>query len=146
MELSIKWKGKMAFEGQAHEQKFLMDARKPIGEERGPSPKELALAGVCGCTGMDVAALMRKHKQEPKRFDIVARAPTTSGHPSVFEKIDLDFVVDGPVDAEKLKEAVVLSQTKYCGVSAMMAKHCPIYYRIVLNGAEIARGQSKFDI
>jgi uncharacterized OsmC-like protein len=50
----------------------------------------------------------------------------------------------GDVEAEKLVEAVRLSQTKYCGVSAMLAQAFPLRYRVVLNGQEIATGEAKF--
>jgi putative redox protein len=38
----------------------------------------------------------------------------------------------GKDDLDKVKRAVALSQEKYCGVSAMLAKHCEITYTIEL--------------
>jgi putative redox protein len=35
-----------------------------------------------------------------------------------------------PEDADKVARAVSLSHEKYCGISAMLAKHCPITYEI----------------
>ncbi|MDB5211171.1 MAG: putative redox protein, partial [Sediminibacterium sp.] len=35
-------------------------------------------------------------------------------------------------DIDKVKRAVSLSHEKYCGVSAMLAKHCAINYTIEL--------------
>jgi uncharacterized OsmC-like protein len=64
----------------------------------------------------------------------------------VFEKALITFSVDGEVEGEKLMEAVHLSQTKYCGVSAMLALAFPIEFRVLLNGQEIGRGSAKFDL
>ena len=62
-----------------------MDAKSPIGKGNGFTPKELVAIGLAGCTGMDVAALMKKHKQNVQKFEIDVDVQTSSGaHPSVF--------------------------------------------------------------
>lgn len=60
-----------------------MDAKPPFGEGNFLSPKQLALAAVTGCTGVDIVGLMRKHKQEMSGLRIEADAPVTEGHPAV---------------------------------------------------------------
>ncbi len=37
--------------------------------------------------------------------------------------------------------AVSLSLNKYCSVSAMLSKSCPIFYRVVINGKEVESGK-----
>jgi putative redox protein len=37
-----------------------------------------------------------------------------------------------PENLDKVERAVSLSQEKYCGISAMLAKHCEINYTIEL--------------
>src|SRR5690606_6375283 len=114
--------------------------------DSGASPKELVAMGLGGCTAMDVIALLKKHKQPPQSFLVNVEVQTsTGGHPAVFEKAVLRFVVNGAVDADKLLEAVKLSQTKYCGVSAMLSKALPIEYKVVLNGTEIGAGSANFE-
>lgn len=136
----------MEFEAVAGPHVVRMDAKTPIGKNSAASPKELVAMGLGGCTAMDVIALLKKYKQPPQSFQIdVEIQPSTAGHPAVFEKAVLKYVVNGNVDAEKLIEAVTLSQTKYCGVSAMLSKALPIEYRVVLNGAEIATGAANFE-
>jgi len=92
---------------------------------------------------MDVAALLKKHKQQPESFEIAVEiVPSVGKQPAVFESAMLTYRVLGPVDPAVLSEAVLLSQTKYCGVSAMLAKAFPIHYRVELNGVEISSGQT----
>jgi putative redox protein len=135
----------MEFDGDVDNHKVHIDAKAPIGKNTGATPKELVAMGLGGCTAMDVIALLKKYKQPPQSFSIeVEIEPSTGAHPIVFEKATLTFKVEGQVDAEKLNEAVKLSQTKYCGVSAMLAKAFAIEYRVVLNGTETAQGFAKF--
>lgn len=147
MKTSVIWKERMMFEGVVDEHIVSMDAKPPIGKNAGATPKELVAMGLGGCTAMDVIALLKKYKQVPKTFRIdVEIQPSTSEHPIVFEKAILSFSVEGDVDAEKLNQAVMLSQTKYCGVSAMLSKSFPIEYRVILNGKEISTGNANFEI
>jgi putative redox protein len=71
-------------------------------------------------------------------------APQGAGHPAKFEEATLTFEFTGALDREHVLESVRLSQTLYCGVSAMLADSFPIRYRVLLNGAEIGTGQAAF--
>jgi len=145
MKSAVIWKDGMEFDGRVNDHTVPMDANAPIGKGKAPTPKELVALGLGGCTAMDVIALLKKHKQPPKTFSVeIEIEPTTGSAPIVFEKAVLSFVVEGNVEAEKLIEAVKLSQTKYCGVSAMLSKSLPIEYRILLNGSEVGTGAAQF--
>lgn len=144
MKILTTWQGKMRFEASNGEHSSVMDAPPPFGDGKALSPKQLLLASICGCTGVDVAARLRKHKQNPEKFYIEADAPKREGKPATFDSVTLDFFVEGVVEASVLIEAVVSSQTEDCGVSAMIAAHCPVYYRVHLNGDLIKEGQAAF--
>lgn len=146
MKTAVVWKDAMEFSGLVDSHIVPMDAKSPIGKDKAASPKELVAMGLGGCTAMDVIALLKKHKQPPKTFRVdIEIQPSTGAHPIVFNKATLSFIVDGDVEAEILVEAVKLSQTKYCGVSAMLAKSFPIEYRVILNGQEVGTGLANFD-
>lgn len=146
MKTAVVWKTGMEFSGVAVDHIVQMDAKVPLGKDSGATPKELVAMGLGGCTAMDVIALLKKYKQSPNSFRIdVEVQPSTEGNPIVFEKAMLTFIVDGAVDPEKLKEAVTLSQTKYCGISAMLSKSFPIEYQVILNGNKIETGIAKFE-
>lgn len=146
MKVGLKWQDAMRFQGFADGQEVAMDAKAPIGRGSAPTPKELVALGIGGCTAMDIIALLKKHKQIPTAFSIeVDVEPSTGVQPAVFVSAMITFDVEGPVETQTLLESVHLSQTKYCGVSAMLAKAFPIRYRVFLNGGEIGSGQAKFD-
>lgn len=145
MKSVLKWLDGMKFEAQSEQNSIHMDAKPPLGQAQGMTPKELVAVGLAGCTAMDVIALLKKHKQGHKDFQVgVEVTPSTTGHPVVFDKILLTFEATGDIDPKVLLESVLLSQTKYCGVSAMLSKAVPIDYAVILNGSEIGRGQAQF--
>lgn len=135
----------MKFDAKADEHAVLMDAKPPIGENAGFAPKQLLLAAISGCTAMDVAALLKKYKQPLESFQVEADADSTEGsHPIVFKEIRLTYRLAGQLDSAKVLEAVTLSQTKYCGVSAMVSKAVPISYSVEVNGQGVGTGHSEF--
>lgn len=136
----------MTFEAGDGVNTVRMDTRAPHGNDSGLSPKKLVLAGITGCTGMDVVALMGKFREPLDRLEISAEATMTDEkvQPVTFARVDLVFEASGSCATEKLVKAVRLSQTRYCGVSAMIARACPIHYIVKLDGKEIARGEANF--
>ena len=144
MKIECVWQEKMKFTTMVDAHRVTMDASAPLGSDAGPTPKQLLLISICGCTAMDVVALMKKHKQVFTEFKVEAWATPTDGHPVVFSVLELVFKMIGQVDSERLLEAVKLSQTKYCGVSAMVSGVVPIRYRVELNGSGIGDGRADF--
>jgi putative redox protein len=144
MKITTHWQGKMRFEMQAGENRTPMDAPAPIGEGSAASPKQLLLAAVCGCTGIDVAARLRKQKQGLKSLRIEADAPKREGKPATFDSVTLDYFFEGELGEAAAVEAVTASQTEECGVSAMIAAHCPLRYRVHVNGRLVQEGESRF--
>jgi putative redox protein len=142
----IQWREKYAFEGNIRSHKFITDVKVVAGgTDLGPTPKEWFLASICGCTGMDVVGWLKKGKANIEDLKITAEADQTQEHPRVFTKVDLTFEAKGnDSDAPVLIEAVQKSQNLFCGISAMVAKTCPINYRITLNGRPIHEGAADF--
>ncbi|MGE3388308.1 MAG: OsmC family protein [Bdellovibrionales bacterium] len=146
MQAQLIWKDSMIFTGVAEGHEVVLDAKAPIGKSSALTPKELVVLGMGGCTAMDVIALLKKYKQKPESFVVSLDMAMSQGKlPVVFEGAQLLFEVKGQVEADKLLQAVQLSQTKYCGVSAMLSKAFPIHYRVVLNGSEVGSGEANFE-
>lgn len=145
MKGELVWQEGMKFQGTNYEHQILMDARSPIGTQTAMTPKELVLMGLAGCTAMDVVALLKKHRQPLSQFSVeIEMTPTEKVHPIVFSAVKLHFKCSGQVDPERLKESVHLSQTRFCGVSAMLSQTVPIQYIISLNDQVIGEGHADF--
>lgn len=139
------WKEKLKLSGEADGHFVDMDAKVPMGSGSGFAPKELVVLGLCGCTNMDVAAYLRKFKEPLESVEVTADVTMSERvQPTVFTNIALTFTLTGNMGRERVEEAVRLSQTKFCGVSAMLLKAVPIQYKIVLNGEPVGEGVSHF--
>ena len=139
MKTHLKWTGGMKFTSEAAGNTVEMDAKAPIGQSQAMTPKELVASGLGGCTAMDVLAWLKKHKQSYETFEVTVDITTSEGgYPVVFKKAVVTFLLTGSVDKDIYVEAVKLSQTKYCGVSAMLVKAFPIEYVVLLNGHKLS--------
>lgn len=112
----------------------MMDTEKRFGGMEGASkPKELFLMALAGCTGMDVASILDKMRIAVDKFEVSIDADMAEEHPKVFTKIQLEYRLWGEnIDKDKVEQAIELSETKYCAVSAMIRSAVPIEatYRI----------------
>ena len=145
MQARVVWTKKMKFTADCEGHSIELDAKPPFGDSSGSTPKDLIAIAVAGCTGMDVVALMKKYMQPLEAFEVTAEASTVeNAQPPVFKEIFLTFHFKGQLEKEKVIEAVHLSQTKFCAVSAMLAPALPIHYKIFLNGEEVGAGDANF--
>jgi len=133
-EIHANLKGNMAFEMNLDGHKLITDASEEIGGNNlGPRPKQLLLAGLIGCTGIDVMSILKKMKVQFDDCIIKVEADNTEEHPRVYENIHLTYIFKGKnLPRKSLEKAVSLSQEKYCGVSAMLKKATAITYDIII--------------
>ena len=127
--------GGMAFEVEQNGHTFWLDADPSVGgTNKGPLPKQLMLSSLAGCTGMDVASILSKMKMPYDSMTIEIDANLTDQHPKVYDRIHLKYIFKGDnLDPGKIEKAITLSQDKYCGVTAMLAKTAEISYEVVTN-------------
>jgi putative redox protein len=111
------------------------------GDGAAATPKELLLFALGGCTGTDVASILRKKRLDVRAFALEIEADEVADTPKVFTEARISYVVDGPgIAAADVERAIHLSLEKYCSVSAMLRKAFPIRWKAVVNGEEIAAG------
>jgi len=139
MEVTGKKVGTLSFQIDQNGHTYILDAPENVGgNDSGPSPKGLLLSGLIGCTGIDVALLLKKMRVEYDNLEIKAETELTEEEPKVFKEITLSYYLNGDEnDIKKIRKAVNLSMDKYCGVSAMLEKNSPIVSKIYLNQKEI---------
>jgi len=126
-EARATWKENVTFTGVAGSgHPIIVDGDRKAGN----SPTELVLIGLCGCTGYDVASILRKKREPFTSLEVRAQAERAPEPPTVFTKIKLTYRVGGKVSAAAVEHAVKLSEEKYCSVSAMLQKTAKISYQI----------------
>ncbi len=125
MESVARWAGGLKFEGAfSTGHSIVLDGSSDHGgADEGPRPVEMLLMGLAGCTGMDVIAILRKKRQNVSSFRVLVSGERREDHPRVFQKIHLVYEIAGTgIDVEGARQAIHLSETKYCSVSTMLRK------------------------
>lgn len=122
----------MSFEIDVAGHKIIVDASETFGGKNlGPPPKQLMLAALAGCTGMDVVSLLKKMRVEYDSFNLIIEGEVNSEHPKKYNKIHITYKFVGKdVPKDKVEKAVTLSLEKYCGVSAVYKKALELTYDI----------------
>ena len=120
--ITTTWKGNMKFEStNPSGHNLFMDAGpENDGNGEGYRPKALMLSALAGCSGLDVASLIKKMKLKVRDFKIEIEANLTEEHPKYYDKVTIEFHFFGnELNESKLQKAVDLSIEKYCGVMEM---------------------------
>ena len=111
---------------------------KKEGKVAGVSPMELLLMGLAGCSSIDIIAILKKQKINPKDLRVEVEGQREPDQvPSLFHKIEVAVHIAGEIPPEKAKRAVSLSLEKYCSVAKTLEYSSQIFHSIFLNGNEI---------
>lgn len=120
------WKGGMLFESTNPGGNLLIsDGEEPNQEAY--RPKALMLASLAGCSGLDVASLLKKMRAEVDEFTIDVEANLTDEHPKFYDKVKVIYNFYGSeFKKDKIEKSVKLSVERYCGVMEMFSKFAEV--------------------
>lgn len=132
--ITSTWLSDLAFEADVDGHKIYMDSsREHGGKNTGPRPKPLMMVALAGCTGMDVAALLKKMKVKFDEFTVEVEGDITEEHPKRFKGMKIIYRLKGKdINRKYVDKAVNLSTNRYCGVSANYSKAFPITHEIII--------------
>ncbi len=86
-----------------------------------PTPMELVLLALGGCTGADVVAILAKKRQRVTSYEIEVYGERRDEHPRIYTTIEMTHRIRGRgVDPRAVARAIELSEGTYCSVSAML--------------------------
>ena len=125
LKATLSWAGEKAFAYKSNSgfEGFVDGAAKDSDQAKGPSPMELVLVGLGGCTSYDVVSILKKSRQDVLDCVTELQAERADTVPSVFTKIHIHFVVTGRrLKEAQVKRAVALSAEKYCSASLMLER------------------------
>lgn len=84
---------------------------------------ELLLAGVAGCTAIDVVHTLKKMRQQLTGLAVDIRGERAETHPKVYTAVEIVYVLQGEeLDPNAIERAISLSEEKYCSASAMLQR------------------------
>ena len=124
--VTTTWKGGMLFESTNPGGNLLInDGENP--DEQAYKPKALMLASLAGCSGLDVASLLKKMRAEVDGFTIDVEANLTDEHPKFYDKVKVIYNFYGSeFKKDKIEKSVKLSVERYCGVMEMFRQFAEV--------------------
>jgi len=131
LKAKVKWAGGLQFIGQSGTgHAIVMDGSPDYGgENTGMRPMELLLVGLGGCSGMDIASILAKKKQDVRSIEINVNGKQADEYPKRFTEIEIEFIVKGKkLSEDAVKRAVQLSMDKYCSVKATLEHSAKIIH------------------
>jgi putative redox protein len=103
-----------------------------------PTPVELLLMALGGCSGSDVVSIMRKKREKITSYRVEIHGWRRETEPRGFTRIEVKHIVAGhKISKNALAQAIELSETKYCSVAATLRPAAEIKssYEILEEGA-----------
>ena len=133
--ITTKWLGGMAFESNnTSGNSFKIE---DADESDGLRPKSLMLSALAGCSGLDVASLIKKMKLDVDTFKIDTIANMTEEHPKHYDAVLVEYHFYGSnLNEDRLQRAVDLSVDKYCGVFAMFRQFAKMETKTIFHHKE----------
>lgn len=131
----VQWQGGMTFtttsDGKDHLQFPLSSGfLDPEEGKNGLSPMGLVVAGLAGCTAMDVISILSKKRQNVTFFEVTVEGDQVDEHPRIYRDIEIVYRIGGEgLDEGAVKRAIELSITKYCPVNGMLKDIATISHR-----------------
>ena len=84
-----------------------------------PTPMEMLLVSVAGCTAVDVISILKKKRQDVTDYNVEITGTRADDHPRKYTAFHVHHIVHGrSVSADAVERAIELSDTKYCSVAA----------------------------
>ncbi|MGD0545271.1 MAG: OsmC family protein [Candidatus Acidiferrales bacterium] len=129
---TVKWAGGEEFVAQmpsGHAVPFDADRK----HNAAPGPMEMLLGALGACSSVDVVSILAKKRQKLASLEIVISGERAANPPAVWTKIDMVYRLSGAVEEKAARDAIELSQTKYCSVAAMLRNTAEITYRLEIS-------------
>lgn len=124
----VKWVGREEFLAtmpSGHTVPF--DADRQHNSAAGPM--EMLLGALGSCTAVDVIMILEKKRLKLATLEIEISGERAKDPPSVWTKIEMVYRLSGQLEEKAVRDAIELSQNKYCSVAAMLRKTAEITYR-----------------
>ncbi len=103
----------------------------------GMSPSQLLLVSLAGCTAYDVVSILEKKRQTLTGLEIKVTGEQDGEPPWTYRKIHMEFLVRGDGLSEKaVRDAIELSEGKYCSVAATLRGTVEITYEYTIVDGE----------
>ncbi|MBE2224533.1 MAG: OsmC family protein [Anaerolineae bacterium] len=102
---------------------YQVQFKAPEPNATGGSPMEFLLAGVAGCTGVDVLSILNKMRQDVTGLTVDIEGDRAEDYPMVYTDVTIVYNLTGTdIDPDAVEKAIELSMTKYCSASIIFKR------------------------
>ena len=128
MTTRVKWVEDRIFMGTSGSgHAVMMEAKGGDDPSIAPSPMEMLILGMGGCTTFDVVHILQRMRENVVDCEVELDTTRSEEDPKVYTKIHAHFKVSGHgLKDKKVKQAVEMSAEKYCSASIMLGKTAEI--------------------
>ena len=108
-----------------------------LDESPAIGPMQLLLAALGGCTGMDIAVILKKKHLDLTDLKVKVRGKRAEDYPMIWTEIEVTYLLWGnDLNKKDVEQAIALSEEKYCSVGIMLEKAAAVRsnYRILKPG------------
>ncbi len=124
----IRWVGKEQFLALAPSGHSV-----PLDSDResnaAPGPMEMLLVALGACTATDVVVILAKKRQKLESLEVSVSGERAAEPPRVWVKLEIAYMLRGHLDDKAVRDAIELSENKYCSVAATLRQTAPITFR-----------------
>ncbi|MBI3662707.1 MAG: OsmC family protein [Acidobacteria bacterium] len=92
-------------------------------------PMEMLLVALGACTATDVVIILGKKRQPLQSLEVIVSGERAPEPPTVWTKLEILYRLRGALDEKAVRDAIELSESKYCSVAAMLGKTAQISFR-----------------
>jgi putative redox protein len=90
---------------------------------------ELLLMALGACTATDIVIIMKKKRQKLESLEVICSGERAADYPQVWNKLEIVFRLRGKLEESAVKQAIQLSEEKYCSVAATLKKSAELTWR-----------------
>ena len=124
----VRWTGEQKFIAVSPSGHALaMDSDR--NSNTGPGPMELLLMALGACTATDIVIILEKKRQKLVSLEVICSGERAPEPPQVWTKLEILFRLGGKLEESGVKQAIRLSEEKYCSVSATLRKSAELTWR-----------------
>ena len=125
---TVQWSGEQKFIAVSPSGHTLaMDSDR--NSNTGPGPMELLLMALGACTATDIVIILEKKRQKLVSLEVICSGERAAEPPQVWTKLEILFRLGGKLEDSGVKQAIELSEEKYCSVSATLKKSAELTWR-----------------
>ena len=103
-----------------------------------PGPMELLLVALGACTATDVVVILGKKRQKLESLEVEVSGERAAEPPTVWVKLEVAYKLRGQLDEKAVRDAIELSENKYCSVAATLRKTARVIFRYEILPTESA--------